>query len=62
MDEFGRYAMIFICLIGILVIFYAFLQWAGVAIPSIVIYVFWVVVVVVLCIGAIKLIMRMMRS
>lgn len=62
MGEFERYILIFIAVVALLAIAYAFLSYANIAIPQVVVYVFWIVVVAVMCAAGVRIIMRMTRQ
>jgi len=59
MQEIGRYALIFIAVVAICAIAFAFIQWSGIVIPSIIVWVFWIVVGACICALGVHIIMKM---
>ncbi len=51
-----HWSIVIIIAIAVLCILFAFVRWSGIQIPAIAIYVFWTVVIAVLCIVGIKII------
>jgi hypothetical protein len=62
MQEIGRYALIFIGVVAICAIGYAFLVWSGIRIPEIIIWVFWIIIGACICALGVKIIMKMIQT
>jgi len=62
MGDLQRYALLFIAVIAVAAIVYAFVVWSGVQIPSILLTIFWIVIGAIICALAVKIVVRIIGS